>query len=190
MLIYTISTEPQPTMKVNIRNQYSDFKLTDRGFFSTSESWYGYPNWEVNTGNMISVGFKPSLSVFEGALTYVLQRKYVASNEQFRSTHIRLFVVWKSEGYKELSASVNLIEYDRVFHWDNAKLERYCQRYISQLDTYTDPIEDTWSTHDGIVLMTRLELDFTQRDGVLNITISKGVRDNHSKRSEWVNLKR
>jgi hypothetical protein len=37
--------------------------------------------------------------------------------------------------------------------------------------------------------MTKLQLDFTKRDwrdGVLNITISKGVKDKHTKRPFWL----
>jgi hypothetical protein len=36
--------------------------------------------------------------------------------------------------------------------------------------------------------MTGLELDFTQRDGVLNITISEGVKDNHTRMPELIDL--
>jgi hypothetical protein len=38
------------------------------------------------------------------------------------------------------------------------------------------------------VLMTELELDFTQRDGVLNIIISERNNDNHARRPKWINL--
>jgi hypothetical protein len=41
---------------------------------------------------------------------------------------------------------------------------------------------------DGTVLMSILELDFTQRDGVLNITISESIRDDYTRRPEWINL--
>jgi hypothetical protein len=37
--------------------------------------------------------------------------------------------------------------------------------------------------------MTKLELDFTQRNGVLNITISEGVEDEHTKRPVWIDPK-
>jgi hypothetical protein len=36
------------------------------------------------------------------------------------------------------------------------------------------------------MLVTKLELDFTQRDSVLNITVSEGVRDKHTKMSELI----
>jgi hypothetical protein len=40
---------------------------------------------------------------------------------------------------------------------------------------------------DGIVLITKLEMDFTKRDGRLNITISEGIEDEYTKRIEQVN---
>jgi hypothetical protein len=49
-----------------------------------------------------------------------------------------------------------------------------------------DPIEETWLIHDGTVLVTRLELNFAQRYGILNVTISEGIRDDHIKRPIWI----
>jgi hypothetical protein len=69
-----------------------------------------------------------------------------------------------------------------MLFWDMVKLKEYCQRYANQLDTYTDPIRDTWLTRDGAVLVTRLELDFMQRNDVLNIAISEGIKDDHTKK--------
>jgi hypothetical protein len=180
----------QPTMEVNIHNQCSDFKLRHNAFFSTCGTTDDFPAWEVDTGNMSGIELIYPPATFEGVLSYVLKRKHVGSNEQFESIHIRLFVAWKSEGYKNLRACVNLVEYDEKFNWNNTKLEEYCQRCVSQLSTYTDTIKDTWLIRDGTVLMTRLELDFTQRDGVLNIIVSEGVKDDHTKRPVWIDSKR
>jgi hypothetical protein len=82
-----------------------------------------------------------------------------------------------------------LVEYDEEFWWDNFKLEEYFQSCASQLSEYTGFIEDTWSTQDGMVLTTRLELDFTQRHDVLNIIISEEVKDVHTRRPVWMNPK-
>jgi hypothetical protein len=79
-----------------------------------------------------------------------------------------------------------LIERDKWPHWRNEiHTDKHYRRYASQLSTYTGPIEETWLTHDNIVFMTRLELDFAQRDVVLNITVSKGVEDTHARRPIW-----
>jgi hypothetical protein len=164
--------------------------LTNQAFFSTCETSDESLALEVDAGNMTSVEFTPLLAAFEGVLSYVLKRKYVGSSERFEATHIRLFVAWKSEGYKKLRACVNLVECDEKFNWYNTKLEEYCQRYASQLSPCTNPIRDTWLIHDGIVLTTRAELDFTQIDGVLNITISEGVKDDHTRRPVWIDPKR
>jgi hypothetical protein len=83
-----------------------------------------------------------------------------------------------------------LIECDKQIKWNRYKLEEYRQRYASQLSTYTSPIEDTWLMHDGTVLMTRLELNSTQRGDVLNITISEGIKDEHTKIPELISLER
>jgi hypothetical protein len=120
---------------------------------------------------------------------YGLQSIYVKFGEQQESTYIQLLVTWKSQGCKELYVGVHLIEYGIQINWCKIRLEEYYQRYTSQLKTYTGPIEDTWLIHDNTVLMTRLEFDFTQRDGVLNITISKGAKNEHTKRPELINSK-
>jgi hypothetical protein len=190
MLMRTISVESQPTMKVNIHNQCLDLKLIDREYLSIGAICDRDPNLEVDTGNIMSVGFKSSLAAFEGILTYELQRKYAESGDQSESTYIRLFVAWKSESYKEFCVCVHLIGYDKKIDWNRIKLEEYYQRYTNQFSTYTGPIKDTWLIHDDTVLMTRLELDFTQRDGVLNIAISEGVKDDHTKKPVWIDLKR
>jgi hypothetical protein len=78
-----------------------------------------------------------------------------------------------------------LIECDKTFRWYNYKLEEYYQRYVNLFCTCTDPIKDTWLIHDGTVLMTRLELNFTQRDVVLNVAISEGIRDDYIKIPAW-----
>jgi hypothetical protein len=83
-----------------------------------------------------------------------------------------------------------LIECNKGPYWNMVKLEEYYQRYASQLCTYTDPIRDTWLIYDGTVLTAELELGFTQRDGVLNTTISERSEDRRIKRPEWIDLNR
>jgi hypothetical protein len=188
--MYTISFERQPTMKVNIHNQCSDFILTKQGNFSHGTNWNSYCNWRVDAGSMMSAALTPLLATSEVALAYKLERKLVRPVNQSESTHILFSVAWKSEGYKKGRVFVHLIEYDEWFDWSRIKLEEYYQKYANQLCTYTDPIRNTWLTHDGTVLMTELELDFTQRDGVLNVTISEGTRDDHTKIPARFNLGR
>jgi hypothetical protein len=192
--MYTISVEPQPTMKMNIHNQFSDFRLTNGGYFSSGAYWDENPNWRLDAGGMMSIGLRPFLATFEGVLMYQLQRDYAETDDrsdgQLRSTHILLFITWKSEGYRKLRASVNLIGCDRQFYWDLAKLKEYHQTYASQLGIYNDPIEDTWLVGDDTVLMTRLELGFAQKDGMLNITISEGIENEHTRRPIWIDLER
>jgi hypothetical protein len=184
--MYTISTASQPAMKVNIRNQCLNFILTDRRGFNSDAYWNKQPDWEVDAGNMMSIGLIPFLSTFGGALAYQLQRKNIEFDDQPVSTYIRLFVAWKSESHKKFRAFSHLIEHEEWCEWDKTELEEYYQRHLSRLSTYTGPIKDTWLTRGGVVLMTRLELDITQKGGVLNITISEGVKDDHTKRSVWI----
>jgi hypothetical protein len=181
--MHTISIIPQSTMKLNIHNQCSDFKLTDNGYFSNGVHWIKYPIREVDAGSMMSADLIPFLSTFEGVLTHELKK------ESVKSIPIRLFVAWKSKGYKEFHVFVQLIEYDEKFFRYTTKLEMYYQRYVNQLLTYTGPIKDTWSLDYDTVLMTRLELDFVQRDSVLNLTISEGARDDHTKIPELIDPK-
>jgi hypothetical protein len=188
--MHAISIEFQPTMKVNIYNQCSDFKLTKGEYSSSGTNWNEDPDAEVDAGSMISVEFKPLLTAFGGVLTYQLQREDVNPGNRRDSTHIRLFVVWKSEDYKKFRVFVQLIECSKTLCWDEIKLEEYYQRYANQLCAYTDPIKDKWLIYDDTVLITGLELDFTQRDGVLNITISEGSRDVDAKRPEWISPER
>jgi hypothetical protein len=185
--MYTISFEPQPMIRrMNIHNQCSDFKLTNQRSFVNFMNWKKYIDNEVDTGSMTNAVLISSWAAFEGGLTYQLQRKSVKSDNQLESTYTLLFITWKSEGYKELRARVHLIECDKRIEWNQYKLEEYRQRHHSQLNTYTGPIKDTWLIHDGTVLVTRLELNLTQRNGVLNITISEGIKDKHTKRPEWI----
>jgi hypothetical protein len=176
-------------MKVSIRNQCSDFKLRCRSHFSNSIDWNTYPDEEVDAGSMTNAILTSYSATFEGILTYQLQRKRVESDDQLESTSTLLFITWKSEGYKELRACIRLIEYDKQVKWDGYKLKEYYKRYANQFSTYTGPIEDTWLMPDGTVLMTRLELDFTQRDGVLNIIIFKGVENEYTRRPVWLDPK-
>jgi hypothetical protein len=185
--MYIISYLRRPSMKVNIHNLCSDFKLTNRGYFSTGVFLNGHPAQEVEAGRMKSFGFEPSPLVFEGVLAYELERRYTKPGEEFELTHVLLFVVWKSEGYRKLRAYINLVEYDEKFYWNNAKLDEYYRSNVDQLSIYTSPIRDTWLTRDGTVFMTNLELDFTQRHDALNIIISESVTDNYTRRPEWIN---
>jgi hypothetical protein len=130
------------------------------------------------------------LSTFEGVLTYELQRENIESDDQPKSTHILFFVAWKSEGYKSLRVFVHLVECDKYTHWEKIALEEYYQRYVNQLCTYTGPVRNTWLIDDGTVLMTELELDFTQRAGVLSVTISEGIRNDRTKKPIWINPER
>jgi hypothetical protein len=187
--MYTISVKFQPTMKVNIHNQCLDFNLMDRRYLGSGAYWNEHPYWKLDTNNMMSTDMIPFLSTFGGFLTYELEKKYTKPDDLSESNACRLYIGWKSENYKELHVFVQLIEYDKTFSWDKIKLKDYYQRCTNQLSTYTDPIRDTWLIFDGTVLMTELELDFTQRDGVLNITISEGVEDEYTRKSVWIDPK-
>jgi hypothetical protein len=169
---------------VNIYNQCSDFDLEDGEYFSTGTIRDEYFYNKVFAGRMTSIDLKPFLSTFGATIMYRLKKGHV------KSTNTLLFVAWKSEGYKRLRVLLQVIECDKTFPWDGSKVEEYCQRYASQLSTCTGPIKDTWLISDSTMLMTELELDFTQRDGVLNINISEGIKDERTKLPEWINLKR
>jgi hypothetical protein len=171
-------------MKVNIHNQYSNFHLKGERHFNACIDWDEEPAEKVYAGNIMSVDLVPSLSTFEGRLTYDLEKRGV------ESTYTRLFVAWKSEGYKEICVFVHLIEYEVWYGWTKSTLEEYCQRYASQLCAYTGPIKDAWLMPNGAVLMTELELDFTQRDGVLNITISEVEKYHNTRTPIHIDLKR
>jgi hypothetical protein len=173
-------------MKVNIHNQCSDFNLGNRKWFKTNSYWDMEPVVEVDAGSTMSAVLRSYLVEFGGAIMYQLQRKCVKSDEQLKSTSTLFCIAWKSEGYKTLRVFVQLIECDKTFDWYKLKLKEYYQRYANQLCAYTDPIEDTWLIHDGTILMTRLELDFTQRDNVLNVFISEGIKDEHTRRPVWL----
>jgi hypothetical protein len=188
--MYTISFTYQPVMKVNIRNQCLNFKLTDRRCFNSYANWDKHPDWEVNSVSMTRASLIPLLPTFGGALMYQLQRKGVEFDDQSSSTYIWLFVAWKFGGYKEFFVLSHLMEYEKWCNWSEAKLEEYYQRYFSQLSIYTEPTKDKWLTRDGTVLTIELEADFMQRDGRLNITISEGIRDEHTKRAVWIDSER
>jgi hypothetical protein len=177
-------------MRVNIHNQCSYFKLTYRESFGEGALCNDDSDEDVDTGSMKSVDLIPFRVAFTGALMYELERKHVKTGSRSEPTLILLFIAWKSEGYKKFRVFVHLIEYDKRSYLHKITSEEYYQRYASQLCTYTDPIKDMWFIYDGTVLMTRLELDFTQRDGVLGVTISEGVEDAHTKRPEWIDLER
>jgi hypothetical protein len=183
-----ISVEPQPTMEVNIHNQCSDFELLYPMYFNSGANKCKHCR-RTDSVNTRNVDLVPFLSTFRGATTYILKSRYFKPSNQYDSTHIRLLVAWKSEGYKKFYVFMHILECNNWVKWDEIKLDEYCQRYARQLCTYTGPIEDTLLTPDGTILITRLELDFTQRDGVLNITISEGVKDDHTRRPEWFNSK-
>jgi hypothetical protein len=169
-------------MKVHIRNQCSDFKLTDGRYISTGADWNKDPGWEIDTGRLVNADLIPFQSAFEGVLSYRLQRKHVKPNNQRESTHIRLFVAWKSEDYKNFRMFVHLIKHDEPIEWNEIRLDEYYQQHANQLSRYAVPINETWSIGNDTVLMTKVELDFTKRDGVLNVTISKGTKNNRTKR--------
>jgi hypothetical protein len=187
IIIHIFSVKRLPTMKVNIHNQCSDFKLKYGGYFPNG---IGNGNvglvQEIDTDSMKSIDLEHFLATYEGIVAYALRRKHVKPGNQTESAEILLSVAWKSEGYKNFRVLVHLIEYNKWSYGGVIKMKEYYQRYADQLSTYTGPIEDTWLIDDGIVLMTRLELNFTQRDGVLNVAISEGIGGDRTKRLEWI----
>jgi hypothetical protein len=190
MLIHTVSVLFQTTMKVDIYNHCSDFKLQYLGRFISGANWNDdKPDEEVDAGSMTRIDLEPIWSTFGGILIYKLERKHAKPGDQSKSTYILLFVTWKSDGYKGFRVLVQLTEFDKLPLY-GIDSEVCYQRYVSQLRVYTDPRADTWLTRDGTTLTTRLRLNFVQRDGVLSVTISEGIRDEHTRRPEWVDPER
>jgi hypothetical protein len=202
VLIHTINVEFQSTMTVNIRNQCSGFELRDIGHFSDGAYKDKYISQKADAVSIYVYGFTPFLTAFESSIMGELMRKHVESDDRSELISTLLLVGWKSEGYKKFRAFVQLIEFDRAFRWYNFQLQEYYQKCANQLNTYTGPIKDTWLMHDGTVLTTTLELDFTKRDGALNITISEqsereeeeknyeGIEDDHIERLAWIGPRR
>jgi hypothetical protein len=188
ILIHTISVKRSPTMKVNIHNQCSDYMLLYLGHFGGYFKWDYYDAQEIDSDSMRSIDLTPDWAVIEGSLVYKLERKHIKSNDQPEPMHIQLSIFWKSEGYRDFCVFVHLRECNRWPDWDEFEVKEHYQRHASQLCTYTGPIRDTWLISGDTVLMTELKLDFTQRDGVLNIAISEGIRSEHTKIPEWVYL--
>jgi hypothetical protein len=190
LLMHTVSFELlQPTMRVNIHNQSTDFKLTNREYFENYLSWNKYPDVEVDAGSMTSVDLTSIWAVFEGVIMYELHRKCIKSDDQLGSIYASLFIAWRFEGYKMLLVCVRLIEYDKQIKWNRIKLKEYYQRYVDQFSTYTGPIKDTWLIDDDTVLTTELRLDFTQTNDILNITVSEGIKDERTRRPVWLDPK-
>jgi hypothetical protein len=187
--MHTISIESQPKIGVNIYNRCLGFKLTDIRCFSTGADWNVRPDWNVDACSIMHTNLIPFQTTFEGILTYELQRKHVNPSDQAKSKHTRLFVAWSFEDYKNPRVFVHLAEYDNQIEWNGIKLEEHCQIYISQLNIYTGPIMDTWLTSDNAMFMTILELDFTQRDSILNIAIAEGAWAGHIRRPVWIDPK-
>jgi hypothetical protein len=183
-----VSVKPQLTMEMNIHNQCSNFSFGESKYFSNSADWNEYPH-KAFTAYEMNDNVIPFLSTFEGIVMHELHNKHDEPSYEDESKHIQLVVAWKSEGYKKIRMFMHLIEYDKMIDWNRLKLEEYYQRYANQLSTYSGPIKDTRVMRDGTVLTTRLELDFTQRDGVLDITVSEGIKDNHTKISELIDSK-
>jgi hypothetical protein len=173
MLIHIISVEFQPTMMVNIINLCSDFELSQLGCFSNGAVLHDQSTQELDAVSIENLEFTPFLASFEGSVMCELRRKYAESDDKSELISTLVFVGWKSEGYKNFRAFVQLIECDKTFHWESFELREYYQRYVNQLCAYTDLVKDTWLIDDGTALATELELDFTQRDGVLNIIVSE-----------------
>jgi hypothetical protein len=88
-------------------------------------------------------------------------------------------VFWISVGYELFHVFVQLLVYVDLFNWDNVKLNVCYHLQFNQFNIYTGPFDDTYLTHDVTILMTGLVLVFTQRDGVLNITIYEGFKYVH-----------
>jgi hypothetical protein len=174
-------------MKVNIHNQYSGFGLRRLSYINVSAKNVNGPDEEVDAGGMDSFDLIYLRPTFHGIITYILERKNVETGNRPELMDIRLFVAWKSEGYKKFRVFAHLIECDKQLHWSTTELDEYYQRYINQLHIYNGPIEDTWLIPDGTVLKTRLELDFALQDGALNITISEGIRNGRTKRPKSIN---
>jgi hypothetical protein len=189
MLIHTISFESQSTIRMNIHNQCSNFNLVNRKWYKVRANWNEIPDLEVDAGSTMNAVLTSCRAEFRGAIIYRLQ-KCVKSDDQLESTSTLLFIVWKYEGCNEPRVFAKLVECDKAFDWRKVDIREYYQRHANQLDTYTDPIKDTWLTRDGTVFMTRLELDFTQTNSVLNIVISEGIKDEHVKRPIWIHPRR
>jgi hypothetical protein len=136
ILIHIIRFKFLTAMEVNIFNRDSGFELKSLTHFNSEEYWEDYPFRQVWIGELRTVDLKPSLSVFEGVLTCSLVRKYVEPNGRTKYKWILLFLIWKSEGYRDLRAFVRLIECKKGYYWNEVKLREYYQRYANQLNAY------------------------------------------------------
>jgi hypothetical protein len=185
ILIHIVSFDTRPTMEVNIHNQCTNFDWVAPKRFNIGVDKGSFSSRLAHVGYMTSFDLIPFQSTFGGVLMYTLQENYGKASDLHKSTDVRLLIAWKSEGYKNFGVFVQLIEYDEDIHWEEFTLEEYYKRYANEFSTYTGPIKETWMTRDGIMFTTGIDVDFTLRDGVLNIAISDGVNEVYTKTPEW-----
>jgi hypothetical protein len=183
-------------VKLIFHHQFHGIELVSPTYASRRATCHLQPDQNVDDGSITQAGFKIMSSHKSrfGVVMYRLQRKNTdlsnvdaIPNEE--ETCTQLVTVWKINRSKKFSATSYLLEHDKDRVWDDNRLLQLARDY-NPVNIQYNTIEDTWLTHDRTVLTTILEFDFNPSDVVLNIAISEGVEDGHTKRPERINLKR
>jgi hypothetical protein len=193
VLMYVVSLNIQPSIKLNIHNQCLNVDLISPTYITHHRlECHRPPDYKVCAGNTTKSGFIiESGYASYGILIYRLQKKQShESNEIDKGTAsaAHLLVVWKFSKFNELYADVLLARYDKRFNWDRDDLEFLYNKNDSQFRLCPDSATETWLLDDNTVLITAFKI--MNEDHILDITVSEVEGDNGTWMPVHVNLKR
>jgi hypothetical protein len=169
---------------LNIHNQCSNVDLISPTYnIDDRLECHKPPDYEVHAGDTMKSGFIVRWGdEIYGILIYKLQRRepheYTEISEDTSDT-AHILLVWKIFESKELYADILLVECDREFVWNESNLKELYDMNFKQDRLFSDTATKTWLLDDNITLMTTPEI--TNRNLILNISISEVERDNNTR---------
>jgi hypothetical protein len=111
-------------------------------------------------------------------LTYNLRKKNINQfndniiSSEDEAIYAQLCVIWKVNSSREFRLAASLIEYDKGRAWDRDALMQLAKLCIL-FSIRHSPIEETWSMHNNITLITRVNATHEGKCYKLEMTISE-----------------
>jgi hypothetical protein len=182
-------TGTQPKVELVIHHQCPSIELVSPMYCSEGATCYLSPDQRIDTGSTAQIVFNIDPSCVEslGALMYKLQRKSISQSNEEETTCTQFIILWMVRGSGEFYVHSLPIEHDKASVWDEdnfMKLVEQCGIFKLEYS----PVEDTHLIHNGIVLMTRMNMTCEGGYYKLETTISETSMKEDTKRMRYFDM--
>jgi hypothetical protein len=180
-----------PDIKLMVHHQLPGIKLVSPICVGSCAVCRLLPVQRVDIGSIVQAIFSvdPVQDESVGILICKLERINTDELGEYETTFIQSVIIWKIDRFERFLVATYMIEHDEGHIWNRNKLMKLAEEE-KLFDIQHVPIEETWLTHNGMVLKTRVNVIHEGKCCKLEMAISETSIKDDTQRPLYIDVDR